>query len=134
MYGVSCPDCLVTFSRRDVMLRHRRHKHEATKKISHAYPQSSGAFPPPPPPPPPPPQGGLQSLTLLADLKTPPHPPPSLPEDVPPPEQQSDMEKSSSKSTMVLQHPFTMVVSGPTGECICSEFTKRKEEETSVYF
>ena len=39
-----CPDCSRAFSRRDVMIRHRRNKH-LSEKVSHAYPQSNEAYP-----------------------------------------------------------------------------------------
>lgn len=43
-WNKSCPDCQQVFSKRDVMLRHRRNKHGRT----------SQAYPPPPPHAPPP--------------------------------------------------------------------------------
>jgi hypothetical protein len=38
----TCPVCKLKCSRKDVMLRHKRNKHGTT----HAYPQSSDAYPP----------------------------------------------------------------------------------------
>ena len=119
MYSAACPDCFENFSRRDVMLRHRHNKQLGDKK-SEAYPQRSEAYPPPPQgviqlPPPPPPQGVIQ---------LPPPPPPqgvplhSLPppqEDKPPPQGSIlPLEQQENEAT-VLQHPLTMMISGPTG-------------------
>ena len=125
MSRTPCPDCSEILSRRDVMLRHRRNKHTDTK-IVQAYPQSIEAYPPPPPPPqevvkanpqsneeyppPPPPQEVLR----------PPLPSPPQNNEIPPPQCKipSQEQADLAKPTMVLQHPFTMIVAGPTGECI----------------
>ena len=110
MHATQCPDCFENFSRRDVMLRHRRNKHNGDK-ISEAYPQSSEAYPPsqgvllqqqqgviPPPPPP---------------LPPPPPPPPQA--DEPPPQGGILPPQQEEIIATVLQHPFTMIISGPTG-------------------
>ena len=123
----NCKVCKQGFSRKDAVLRHGRHKHG---EISKAYLQSSevypspppppplqGGIPPPPPPPPPPPlQGGIP----------PPPPPPQqggIPQTPPPPQggmpsfeeqRKTNTKDGSSEKPTVLQHPFTMMVSGPT--------------------
>ena len=135
MSQTSCPDCFQNFSRRDVMLRHRRNTH-SDSKISQAYPQTRGAYPPPPPPPPP--QGGIQPLPPPLQLpqqggiprplpwlqppqgsiQLPPHPLPH--EEMPTPplclsQPPQPPVKACNRSVMVFQHPFTMMISGPTG-------------------
>ncbi|KAK3084610.1 hypothetical protein FSP39_016240 [Pinctada imbricata] len=110
MHRVTCPKCPLTFSRKDVLLRHHRHKHREhdlyhqncsvqpttqEQQSSQAYPppprqpppQSSQAYPPPPPPPP--------ALPLSSQA----YPPP-------PPQQQ--------QQSFVFKHPLTANVSGPT--------------------
>ena len=109
----TCPKCEMEFSRTDAMLRHKRNKHVT----NHPYPQQQK---PPPPPPPPPPS---------------PLPPPmregyALP---PPQYSQSNEEepyyilKTNNPYTFYVPdgydpdhfmpwvHPFTSVISGPTG-------------------
>ena len=102
MFTTKCPECLEIFSRRDVMLRHRRHKHG---KINQAYPQGSEAYLPPPPQggitTPPLPQGGI--TTLL--------PPGGIPTFTD--HSKTCTKDGSSEKSTVLQHPFTMMVSGP---------------------
>ncbi|KAK3092712.1 hypothetical protein FSP39_006378 [Pinctada imbricata] len=106
MHRVTCPKCPLTFSSKDVFLRHHRHKHHE-HDIYHQSspvklppkefpPQNNQAYPPPPPQsiqayPPPPPPPSSQAY--------PPPPPP------PPPQQQQ---------SFVFKHPFTANVSGPT--------------------
>ena len=107
----NCKVCKQGFSRKDAVLRHGRHKHG---EISKAYLQSSEVYPStpppplqggiPPPPPPPPLQGGI----------SPPSPPlqggmPSFEE-----QRKTYTKDGSSEKPTVLQHPFTMMVSGPT--------------------
>ena len=86
MYSTQCPDCYKGFSRRDAMLRHFKQKRIVNTTVS------EGALTPPEfrahMPPPPPPQGVIS------------------PAHSPPPPQDANM---------VFQHPFTMMVSGPTG-------------------
>lgn len=43
MEGLTCPECHLTFSRKDIMLRHNRNKHG----INHPYQKSIDAYPPP---------------------------------------------------------------------------------------
>ena len=109
MDSTTCPKCLVSFSRKDVMLRHYRNKHGTTQP----YPQSTDAYPPPPPPqeeviPPPPPQEG--------NISPPPPPPPQEEENISPPlvpEEQSIYTPEKTEQ-FVFKHPFTMTASGPT--------------------
>ena len=51
MEGLTCPECHLTFSKKDAMVRHKRNKHGTAQP----YPQRTDAYPPPPPPPPSPP-------------------------------------------------------------------------------
>ena len=43
MEGLTCPECHLTFFRKDAMLRHKRNKPGTTQP----YPQSTYAYPPP---------------------------------------------------------------------------------------
>ena len=89
----TCSECDMEFSRKDAMLRHKRNKHGVKQsKRSHAYPPSSQAYPPPSPPSP---------------------TPPLSPSPPPPPPQQSSLPPPSK--SFILQHPFTMMLAGPTG-------------------
>jgi len=102
----TCPKCEMEFSRRDAMLRHKRNKHGTT----HPYPQQQQ---PPPPPPPPPMREGYA---------------------LPPPQYSRSNEeepyyilKTNNPYTFYVPdgydpdhfmpwvHPFTSVISGPTG-------------------
>ena len=87
MFSAQCPDCYKEYSRKDAMLRHFKQKHNSSNRIlPEGVPPTQGTSPPPPQgvPPPPPPQG--------------------VPPPPPPPQEEN----------MVFQHPFTMLVSGPT--------------------
>ena len=80
MHATECSDCFQDFSRRDVMLSHRRNKYIGDK-TSEEYPRSSEAYPPPqvvllPPLPPP--------LQQQQGVIQPPPPPPPPQEDKPP--------------------------------------------------
>jgi hypothetical protein len=118
MEGLTCPECHLTFARKDVMLRHKRNKHGTTQP----YPQSTDAYSPPPPPPqkeiipPPPPEKGII-------------PPPSPPQkgNIQPPSPQEEENISPSllpegesiytpekTRQFVFKHPFTMTASGST--------------------
>ena len=83
---------------------------EAGPQITDAEPQISEAYPPPPPPPPPP----------HSDSYPPPPPPPHSdsypPTPPPPPPPPSNIVEisDSSKESFAFQHPFTMIVAGPT--------------------
>ena len=88
----NCPDCKMEFSRKDVMLRHRRNKHSSRNEPD---PQSSDAYPPPPPPPP-------------HTIEAPPPPPPHAIEAPPP------LPPQSSEDQFIFKHPFTGIISGPT--------------------
>ncbi|CAG2192770.1 unnamed protein product [Mytilus edulis] len=81
------------------------------------YPQSTPSPPPPPqkedsmspPPPPPPPQ--------KEDIMPPPPPPPpqkigSMPPPPPPPQKGNSQQPPHD---VILHHPFTMMLAGPTG-------------------
>lgn len=125
----NCPDCQREFSRKDVMLRHRRNKHRINtlnqenpgtylRLNTDTPPPHSGIpslSPPPPPPPPPPP--------------LPPPPPPPSPPTLPPmphnngaiqqqeytPSPQAvHREQKSNDDNFVFRHPFTGIFSGPT--------------------
>jgi hypothetical protein len=135
----TCPVCKLRCSIKDVMLRHKRNKHGTT----HPYPQSSDAYPPlregyTPPlqqqqqPPPPMREGYTPQL---------PPPPPPLREGYtpkpPPPLQQLYSQSNEEEPYYILKtnnpytfyvpdgydpdhfmpwvHPFTSVISGPTG-------------------
>ena len=84
------------------MLRHLRQRHV----------EGNEPYPPPPPPPP-------------QDERVPPPPPPPPPpqdEGQPPPPPRvtspspaTALERESTNSKPVFQHPFTMMISGPTG-------------------
>ncbi|WAR11149.1 LOW QUALITY PROTEIN: hypothetical protein MAR_036225 [Mya arenaria] len=133
MYSTRCQDCHRDFSRKDVMLRHRRNIHG---EIIKSYPKGSKAHPPPPPPtsPPPPPP------------TSPPPPPPPSPPPPPPPSPMPqgaphrahsgspDVYLGASKAlqqpgdntivpNMAFQHLFTMMISGPTA-CGKTTFVK----------
>ena len=65
--STTCTECDMEFSRKDVMLRHKRNKHgisHAYPPSSQAYPPSSQAYPPPPTPPPPPPPPPPEHVVL----------------------------------------------------------------------
>ncbi|XP_045173741.1 actin nucleation-promoting factor WASL-like isoform X2 [Mercenaria mercenaria] len=133
-----CPECHQDFSTRDVMLRHQRGKHKSMAPPpsplirSEAYPppqlMRSEAYPPPPTPPlmrseafPPPPP-------LMRSEAYPPPPPPPLmrseayPPQPPPPPQDPPMT--------LLQHPFTMMIFGPTDKGNhCHLFGEKKEKK-----
>lgn len=116
MHATQCPDCFENFSRRDVMLRHRRNKHIGDK-ISGVCPQSSEAFPPskgvllqPPQQ-----QHGVIQPPLPSPPPPPPLPPPPLQADEPPPQGGILPPQQEKNIATVLQHPFTMIISGPTG-------------------
>ncbi|CAG2214066.1 unnamed protein product [Mytilus edulis] len=110
----TCPVCKIGFSRKDNMLRHHRNKHG----ISQSYLQSNGVYPQSIPSPPPPPQ--------KEDSMSPPPPPPQK-EDImpPPPQKEGSMpppppppQKGNSPQpphNVILHHPFTMMLAGPTG-------------------
>ena len=127
MSQIFCPDCARAFSRRDVMIRHRRNKHsdgkisEAYPQSCEAYPQSSEAYPPQGgvPPPPPPPQGGIPppSPPAQGGIPSPPPPPPPPPPrgGMLPQSSKLHLEQQEENIAIVLQHPFTMMISGPTG-------------------
>ena len=105
----TCPKCEMEFSRRDAMLRHKRNKHGT----NHPYSQQQQPLPPPPSPLPPPMREGY-----------------ALP---PPQYSQSNEEepyyilKTNNPYTFYVPdgndpdhfmpwvHPFTSVISGPTG-------------------
>ena len=111
-----CPDCSGAFSRRDVMIRHRRNKH-LSDKVSHAYPQSNEAYPQSSEAYPPS-QGVLlqqqQGVIQPQGVIPPPPPPPQA--DKPPPQTGIlPLEHKEENTATVLQHPFTMIISGPTG-------------------
>ena len=111
MHATQCPDCFKNFSRRDVMLRHRRNKHIGDK-ISEAYPQSSEAYPTY--------QGVLlqQQQDVIQPqgvIPPPPPPPPPSQADKPPPQGGILPPQQEENIATVLQHPFTMIISGPTG-------------------
>ena len=110
----TCPVCKLKCSRKDIMLRHKRNKHGT----NHSYPQQQQPPPPPPSPLPPPPL------------------PPPMREGyaLPPPQySQSNEEelyyilKTNNPYTFYVPdgydpdhfmpwvHPFTSVISGPTG-------------------
>ena len=112
----TCPVCKLKCSRKDVMLRHKRNKHGTT----HPYPQSSDAYPPlregytPPPP--------------MREGNTPqPPPPPQQPYSQSNEEEPYYILKTNNPYTfhvpdgydpdhfMPWVHPFTSVISGPTG-------------------
>ena len=107
MYTTECQDCFQNFSRRDKRLIHRRNKHIGDK-TSEAYPRSSEAYPPPqgvllPPLPPPQQQGVIQ-------------PPPPPPQEYKPPRHKGVLPPQQEENIdTVLQHPFTMIISRPTG-------------------
>ncbi|KAK3106066.1 hypothetical protein FSP39_011921 [Pinctada imbricata] len=116
MQSTSCPVCSRNFSRSDAMRRHLRTSHQspysrinepypqisepypqitdAYPQISESYPHITDAYPAPPPPPPPPPK----------EVLPPPPPKEALPPPPPPP----------PKESFKFQHPFTMIVAGPT--------------------
>lgn len=75
------------------MLRHKRQRHAEIDEVH-------------PPPPPPPPQEEILS-------------PPPPQEEMPPPPLQGQLLQppmtKCNKQDMVFQHPFTMMISGPTG-------------------
>jgi GTPase SAR1 family protein len=114
----TCPVCKLKCSRKDVMLRHKRNKHGTT----HPYPQSSDAYPPlrerytPQPPPPP-----------LREGNTPQPPPPQQPYSQSNEEEPYYILKTNNPYTFYVPdgydpdhfmpwvHPFTSVISGPTG-------------------
>ncbi|WAR05103.1 LOW QUALITY PROTEIN: hypothetical protein MAR_020472 [Mya arenaria] len=130
MYSTRCQDCHHDFSRKDVMLRHRRNIHG---EIIKSYPKGSKAHLPPPPPP-------------TSPLPPPPPPPPPSPPPPPPrsPMPQGAPHRAHSGSpdvylgapkalqqpgdntivpNMAFQHPFTMMISGPTA-CGKTTFVK----------
>ena len=86
MFASQCTDCTQTFSRRDNMLRHHGLKHGQGDTIN-------GAYPPPPPPPPP----------SHEEVRR------------PPPPTEAHRENSNEEKNTMLQHPFTMMICGPTG-------------------
>ena len=88
-----CQDCYRVFTRRDNMTRHWKQMHETSNA---AYPPPPGAPPPPQGAPPPPRRdSGLPGAST----------PPSI----------LSMTDSRDAPT-ILFHPFTMVISGPTGK------------------
>lgn len=100
-----CPVCKIRFSRKDVMMRHLRNKHETTQ----LYPRSVPAYSPqennPSPPPPPPPQRYLDEYTTpqtteetLLDIT----------------EKTQYQPKNQTNDKFVFAHPFTGILSGPT--------------------
>ena len=92
------------------MLRHRRHKHG---EINQANPQGSEAYPPPPPQggiTPPLPQGGI-TPPPQGGIATPLPPQGSMPTFTD--HSKTCTKDDSSEKSTVLQHPFTMMVSGP---------------------
>ena len=124
----TCPVCKLKCSRKDVMLRHKRNKHGTT----HPYPQSSDAYPPlregytPPlregytPQPP-------SSRPPLREGYTPQPSPPQQPYSQSNEEEPYYILKTNNPYTfyipdgydpdhfMAWVHPFTSVISGPTG-------------------
>ena len=100
MSSVKCTKCDQLFSRRDNILRHLGVKHGQEGKVNEAYP---------PPPPPSPPQGA----------PSPPPPQERMPPPPPPPQQgilpSGEARITKENQPMVLRHPFTMMISGPTG-------------------
>ncbi|WAQ96109.1 hypothetical protein MAR_028799 [Mya arenaria] len=108
-----CPKCDQQFSRRDAMLRHQKHKHKAVNHemetvINESYP---------PPPPPPPPQGVPPPPPPPPRESQPPPPPPPPPQrEAQPPPQGSRTSDEINSQHMTFQHPFTMMISGPTDE------------------
>ena len=96
------------------MTRHWNQTHKETNE-PHLPPQQGVPRPPPPPqqgvpPPPPPPQQGVPPPPPQQGVPPPPHrqgvPPP--PEGASPPQEEN----------MVFYHPFTMMISGPTGNLL----------------
>lgn len=110
MPKTECPDCLMKFCRRDVMLRHYRNKH-----LPKDSPRTSYGTPPPPPPPPQAAASCDDTNEITPQLSRPHIKRTSnaiLPEngkkDVIP-------NEPKAEETVTLIHPFTMIVSGPTG-------------------
>ena len=106
MYSVNCPECNQCFSRRDAMLRHKHYKHDGQNN-NDAHSQISDTYLPSPPgltrvtlppPPPPPPQKGHMPSVQYSGIFT-----------------QGDAATTTETKPVVLQHPFTMMISGPTG-------------------
>ena len=91
---------------------------DAYPQITEVEPQISEAYPPPPPPPPPhsdpPPPPRPPPPPPHSDPPPPPPPPPPPLSDPPPPLPSDIVESDSSKETFAFQHPFTMIVAGPT--------------------
>ncbi|WAR05156.1 YMD3-like protein [Mya arenaria] len=121
-----CQECLMGFTRSDNMKRHWTHMHGG---ISQAYPPQ-GAPPPPPPPP-----GGHRETQGAPPSPPPPPPPPGghretqgapPPPQLPPPSQSIDARRppTGEKKNVVFQHPFTMMISGPTS---CGKTTMVKD-------
>ncbi|WAR17793.1 hypothetical protein MAR_032387 [Mya arenaria] len=136
-----CPKCDQQFSRRDAMLRHQKHKHKAVNHememvFNEAYPPPPQPpplnVPPPPPPPPPPPRRESQPPPPpppQRESQPPPPPPPpppqreSQPPPPPPPPQGARTSDEINSQNMTFQHPFTMMISGPTA-CGKTTFVK----------
>lgn len=106
----NCPDYQREFSRKDVMLRHRRNKH----RINTLNQENPGTYlrlntdtPPP--------HNGIPSLS-------PPPPPPPMPhkngaiqqQEYTPSPQAVHREQKSNDDNFVFRHPFTGIFSGPT--------------------
>jgi len=89
-----CSECHQHFSRKDAMSRHFRNKHSLKSAETGPMLQRVGV-------PPPLPQQGVSS------------PPPPLGSPPPPPPQNS-WTPPQQDSEIQFQHPFTMIVSGPT--------------------
>ena len=123
----TCPVCKLKCSRKDVMLRHKRNKHGTTRP----YPQSSDAYPPL--------REGYTPPQTLREGYTPQLPPPLREGNTPqpPPQQQPHSQSNEEEPFYILKtnnpytfyvpdeyhpdhfmpwvHPFTSVISGPTG-------------------
>lgn len=99
----NCPDCHKEFSKKDVMLRHRRNKHglKLTKQNSQTF--------------------AKPLLLPRHEVQPPPPPPQSSEVEQPPPPQRSDagpppppLQTTSTEDHFVFQHPSTGIFSGPT--------------------
>ncbi len=113
----SCSVCQRTFSRSDNLKRHVVSVHQTPLPLQLSPPQ----LPPPQLPPqlpPPPPQLPSPPQLPPPQLPTPQLPtPPWLPPHVPPtqPPHLEDDNLCLNETPMAFMHPFTMIVSGPTG-------------------